>query len=360
MMHEREKSGSSIVPRKPTNKAGKPAAEPVEGREGAKGNAGRQSTRRTQGRGSVSQALDRVREAARLDGKLQFTALLHHVNVELLMESYRALKRGALDALHVAITRGKVSWILDADIAGFFDSLSHDWLMRFVERRTKDRRLLRLIGKWLKAGILEEGRVTHKREGTPQGAVISPLLANIYLHHVLDLWAHQWRQRHARGEVYIVRYADDFVAGFQYRDDAERFQAALTMRLKEFALMLHPDKTRLFEFGRFAASNRNKRGLGKPETFTFLGFTHICAKSRNGKFQVRRKTRRKRMKAKLKEIKEDLRSRRHAPIAEQGRWLAQVVGGYFAYHAVPTNAPALAAFRFDVKRLWLQSLRGRS
>jgi group II intron reverse transcriptase/maturase len=228
----------------------------------------------------------------------------------------------ALDALATGIEVRKVNWILDADIAGFFDSLSQERLVDFLKLRIGDRRLLRLIGKWLKAGILEEGLLTVPEQGTPQGSVISPLLSNVYLHYVLDLWAEEWRQRHARGDVIIVRYADDFVVGFQHRADAARFRADLEVRLEQQALSLHPDKTRLIEFGRYAAERRAERGLGKPETFDFLGFTHICAKSRKGKFQLRRKTRRKRMKAKLKEIKLDLQRRWHEPVAEQGRWLA--------------------------------------
>ena len=266
----------------------------------------------------------------------------------------------ALDALAVGITRTPVNWILDADIRSFFDAVSHEWLIRFVEHRIGDRRIVRLIRKWLKAGVMEEGEVTAGTVGTPQGAVISPLLANIYLHYALDLWARQWRHRHARGNLVVVRYADDLVAGFQYQADATRFLTDLRERLESFALSLHPDKTRLIEFGRFAAANRERRGLGKPETFNFLGFTHICGRTRNGRFCLRRKTRRDRLRAKLREVKETLRRRLHAAIDEQGAWLRQVVRGYFAYHAVPNNIQALAAFRGGIKWLWGRSLRRRS
>src|SRR5712692_5071371 len=269
-------------------------------------------------------------------------------------------QHNALDALAVGITRTRVNWILDADIRSFFDTVSHEWLIRFVEHRIGDRRMVRLIHKWLKAGVMEAGEVKPEMLGTPQGAVVSPLLANIYLHYVLDLWVRQWRHRHAQGNVIVVRYADDLVAGFEHQADAERFLAALRQRLESFALSLHPDKTRLIEFGRHAAANRERRGCGKPETFHFLGFTHICGRTRNGKFSLQRKTRRDRLRAKLREVKETLRRRLHAPINEQGTWLQQVVRGYFAYHAVPNNIQALAAFRRGIKWLWWRSLRRRS
>jgi len=265
----------------------------------------------------------------------------------------------ALDALAVGIESRRVNWILDADIAGFFDTVSHDWLIRFVEHRVGDRRVIRLIRKWLKAGVLEDGKVETAEVGTPQGAVISPLLANIYLHYVFDLWAERWRRREARGDVIIVRYADDIVVGFQHRHEAERFLDELTRRLAAFALQLHPDKTRLIEFGRHAAANRKKRGLGKPEPFDFLGFTHICGRSRKGGFVLRRQSRRDRLRAKLREIKENLRLNRHAPIEEQGSWLRHVMTGYFAYHAVPTNGPSLNLFRRAVAWMWRRALRRR-
>jgi RNA-directed DNA polymerase len=266
----------------------------------------------------------------------------------------------ALDALVVAIETRKVNWILDADIRSFFDTVSHDWLLRFLERRIGDRRILRLIRKWLKVGVLEDGVRTPAAMGTPQGAVISPTLANVYLHYVLDLWVQEWRRRHARGEVIIVRYADDTVMGFEHRTDAARFLADLEKRVAEHALALHPDKTRLIEFGRFAAANRKAHGLGKPETFDFLGFTHICGRTRTGRFQVRRRSRRDRMRAKLQAVKEELRRRMHASVAEQGQWLASVVRGYFQYHGVPNNGGALAAFRYHVIGLWRGVLRQRS
>jgi RNA-directed DNA polymerase len=266
----------------------------------------------------------------------------------------------ALDALCVGIDSRKVSWILDADIQSFFDTVNQEWLIRFMEHRIGDQRIIRLIRKWLKAGVLEDGVVTVSDRGTGQGAVISPLLANIYLHYVLDLWAVRWRQREATGDMVIVRYADDFIVGFQHENDAQRFLDEMRERLQKFALTLHPEKTRLIEFGRFAAERRQRRGLGKPETFNFLGFTFICGKTRQGKFQIKRKTRRDRMRAKLRMIKEELWRRMHQPIPDQGEWLGRVVRGYFNYHAVPTNGRALDVFRHHVTDLWRRTLRRRS
>jgi RNA-directed DNA polymerase len=450
-MHDREKSDPPIVAMKPTNESGRPPEEPVERRGGAEGNARRQSTLRTPSREGVTQALERVRKAARKEAKL--TALLHHVTADLLRLAYLSLKReaaagvdgvtwedygqdlearladlhgrvhrgayrpqpsrrvyipkpdgrqrplgiaaledkivqravaevldalyeedflgfsygfrpgrgqhDALDALAVGIESRKVSWVLDADIAGFFDAVSHEWLIRFVEHRVGDRRVVRLIRKWLRAGVLEDGRVETTEQGTPQGAVISPLLANIYLHYVFDLWAERWRRREATGGMIIVRYADDIVVGFQHGHEAERFLAALRERLAAFALTLHPDKTRLIEFGRDAARNRRERGLGKPETFDFLGFTHICGRSRAGRFQLRRRTRRDRLRAKLREIRDALWQHRHAPLDEQGSWLRQVVQGFYAYHAVPTNSVALGELRNTVLWHWRRAMRRR-
>jgi len=457
-MHDREKSHSAIVAAKPTNKADATsvadAAEPVEPRAGTKRNVGEQSTHRTQSRERVTQALDRVRQAARLRKEAKFTALFHHLSMDLFREAFFALKReaapgvdgltwwtyeadlernltdlhsrvqrgayralpsrrtyipkadgkqrplavaaledkivqkatvavlnciyeaeflglsygfrpkrgphDALDALVVGISTRRVNFIFDADVASFFDSVSKEWLVRFVEHRIGDKRIIRLIRKWLKAGVLEDGVVTVSEVGTGQGSVISPLLANIYMHYVFDLWANRWRRREAKGDVIIVRYADDFVVGFEYESDARRFWDALRARLEEFALSLHPDKTRLIEFGRHAADRRARAGLGKPETFKFLGFVFIYGKSHRGQFFVQRKTRRDRMQVKLKEIKKELRKRMHQPIPEQGRWLAQVVRGYFAYHAVPTNRASISAFRRYVIRLWHRTLRRRS
>ena len=266
----------------------------------------------------------------------------------------------ALDALCVGINSRKVNFTLDADIQSFFDTVSHDWLIRFVEHRIGDPRINRLIRKWLKAGVLEDGVVTDSDKGTGQGSVISPLLANIYLNYVIDLWAERWRRCEATGDMIIVRYADDIIVGFEHETDARRFLDAMRERLERFALSLHPDKTRLIEFGRYAADRRDRRGLGKPESFSFLGFTFICGKSRQGTFQLKRKTRRDRMRAKLRAIKHEMRRRMHQPIPFQGKWLQQIVSGYFNYHAVPTNSRALHAFRHSVAKIWQRSLRRRS
>src|SRR5438445_11982220 len=395
-MHDQEKSDSGIVAGKPTNKAGRSAAESVEPRPETEGNADQRSTLRTQGRERVTQALGRLRQAAKQRKKERFTALLHHVNPDSLRQAFLALKRDAapgvdgmtwreyeaeleprladlhgrihrgayrpqpsrrtyipkadgrqrplaiaaledkivqgatvmvlnaiyeenflgfsygfrpgrgphdaLDALVVGIAERKVNYILDADIRSFFDTVSQEWLVRFVEHRIGDKRIIRLIQKWLRAGVLEDGVVRVSDTGTGQGSVISPLLANVYLHYVLDLWAQRWRRREATGEIVIVRYADDLVVGFECETDARRFWDAMRDRLQEFSLSLHPKKTRLIEFGRHAANNRKQRGLGKPETFNFLGMSFICGKSRGGKFLLKRKTHRDRMQAKIKEV----------------------------------------------------------
>jgi group II intron reverse transcriptase/maturase len=266
----------------------------------------------------------------------------------------------ALNALCVGIERKKVNWILDADIRSFFDEISQEWLIRFLEHRIGDRRIIRLIQKWLKAGILENGTVSASDRGTGQGSVISPLLANIYLHYALDLWAARWRRRVATGDMIFVRYADDFIVGFQYERDARRFLDEMRVRLREFALSLHPEKTRLIQFGRFAEKDRKARGLGKPETFNFLGFTFICGKTRSGKFLLTRKTRRDRMRAKLRMIKAEMWRRMHQPIPKQGQWLHYVVRGYFNYHAVPTNFRSLVTFRTEVAKRWRRALSRRS
>ena len=419
MMHGREKSDPATVAMKPANKVVLAAAELVERRAGAGGNARQQSTRRTQTRAHVTHALDRVRQAAKLRKKERLTALLHHVSVDTRQTAFYALKRKAapgvdgmtwqeyetglelrLEALHDRIHRGayrpqpaRRTYIPKADgrqrplaIAPWKTRLSRGRRhgaepsrnsrfpgrnpgghtpspldrQQFVEHRVGDKRIVRLIRKWLKAGILEDGTVTVSDRGTGQGSVISPLLANIYLHYVLDLWAERWRRHEATGDMIIVRYADDVVVGFEREADANRFLEAIRTRFVEFALSLHPDKTRLMEFGRLAAARRRRRGLGKPETFTFLGFTFICGKSRGGKFLLKRKSRSDRVQAKLAEVKEELRHRRHQPIPEQGKWLAHVVTGFFNYHAVPTNFAALQAFRDHVRDLWRRSLRRRS
>ena len=453
-MNGRGKSDRPVVPVKRPNNPGRPGAEAVEGRGLPKGNAA-SDTRpgRSAGQG-VSTNLDRVRQLARRDKDVRFTALLHHVTVDRLREAYRAIRpdaapgvdgvtwrdygldleenlrdlharvhRGAyrarptrrvyipkpdgrqrplgvaaledkilqravvevlnaiyeedflgfsygfrpgrsphdaLDALAVGICRKKVSWVLDADIRDFFTSIDQSWLVKFLEHRIADKRVLRLIQKWLRAGVVEDGEWSETEQGTAQGASVSPLLANVYLHYVFDLWADQWRRRHARGEVIFVRFADDYVAGFQHRDDAERFLCDLRDRIAKFALELHPDKTRLIEFGRFAAERRAARGLRRPETFQFLGLTHICAEDKHGRFKLRRITVKKRMATKLKAVKTELRWRRHLPIPEQGVWLASVLRGHYNHYAVPDNGEALNAFRYRIVRHWRRALTRRS
>lgn len=267
----------------------------------------------------------------------------------------------ALDALYVGITSRKVNYILDLDIKSFFDKVEHDHMEKFVRHRIGDERIVRLILKWMKAGVMEDGQWRETEEGTPQGAVISPLLANLYLHYALDVWANAWRKKVAHGDMIVVRYADDAVLGFQYRDEAEKFLADLQERVRKFGLELHPDKTRLIEFGRYAAERRAKRGEKKPETFNFLGFTHICGKNhKTGYFMVLRKTMGKRMAAKLKEIRQKLRVRMHDSTKNIAKWLKSVVQGYFNYHAVPRNEDRMKAFRHEVSRMWMWQLRRRS
>lgn len=269
-------------------------------------------------------------------------------------------QHNALDAVVVGIERRKVNWVFDMDIRGFFDAIDHEWLVRFVEHRIADKRVIRHIKKWLHVGVLDGDEWYRQAEGTPQGGSVSPLLANIYLHYVFDLWAHRWRKKQARGDVIIVRYADDCIVGFQHRHDAEQFQEELRQRLDEFGLELHPDKTRLLEFGRFAAPNRDKRGEGKPGTFDFLGFTHMCGKTRKGKFVVKRKTMRKRLRRKRREVKSELRRRLHHRVAEVGRWLASVLRGHYRYYGVPFNYASLHTTRWQVVKLWYRALRRRS
>ena len=267
----------------------------------------------------------------------------------------------ALDALWVGLKRRRVNWVLDLDVRGFFDNVSHEWLVKFVEHRVVDRRILRLIQKWLKAGVSEEGEWTETTVGTPQGAVVSPLLANIYLHYVFDLWVNQWRRRTAQGDVIVVRYADDAVLGFERREEAEAFLEQLRERMRKFGLELHPEKTRLIEFGRFAEEDRRRRGEGKPETFDFLGFTHSCGKTRKGNwFTIRRQTAKKRLRSKLQAVKQELGKRWHRRVVANGKWLRSVVQGYFNYHAIPGNFVALGTFRREVARMWLGALRRRS
>jgi RNA-directed DNA polymerase len=454
-MHADGKSDDSVVPEKVLNKASKDVAEGLEGSGSIKENIGKSSMSLTQGREIVSHGLAGVREAAKKDKRVRFTALLHHVTERLLVDSFYALKKeaapgvdrvrwgeyeqgledrikdlhervhrgsyraqpsrrvyllkpdgrqrplgiaaledkivqqavvtvlnqiyeedfvgfsygfrpgqgahDALDALTVAIERRKVNWILDADIRGFFDNIDQERLMELVSLRIADPRILRLMRKWLKAGVSEEGEWSETKVGTPQGAVISPLLANIYLHYALDKWVIQWRRKNARGEVIIVRYADDFVMGFQDRAEAEQFLEQLRERLKAYGLELHSDKTRLIEFGRYAGPQRKRDGKGKPETFNFLGFTHIGGKRwKTGTFTVKRRTIGKRMTAKLKAISAELHQRMHEPIAEVGKWLTTVIRGYYNYHAVPGNLPRMGTFRQEVGRRWRRALERRS
>jgi group II intron reverse transcriptase/maturase len=270
-------------------------------------------------------------------------------------------QHNALDALYTGLLTKKVSWVLDVDIRGFFDTIDHEWLVKFLEHRIADRRVVRLIQKWLNAGVLEDGKRMRVDEGTPQGGSASPLLANIYLHYAFDLWIQAWRRKRARGDVIVVRFADDIVLGFQYESDAVRLLSELTERFRKFRLELHPEKTRLLEFGPYAAENRKKRGQGKPETFNFLGFTHICGRKRsNGRFTVLRQTIRKRLQAKLGEVKADLKRRMHDPIPVVGKWPGSVVTGHVRYYGVPTNGQALDTFRFQVGRLWHRTLSRRS
>jgi len=266
----------------------------------------------------------------------------------------------ALDALTVGLMTKKVNWVLDADIRGFFDTLDHGWLVKFVEHRIRDRRIVRLIQKWLRAGVLEEGERIQREVGTVQGGSISPLLANIYLHYVFDLWVRQWRKKQAQGEVIVVRYSDDFIVGFQHRHEAKRFLADLHERLGKFGLELHLGKTRILEFGRFARENRNRHGEGKSETFNFLGFTHVCSETQKGMFTVLRKTMQKRLQAKLKAVYTHLRRSMHHPVPEQGKYLRSVILGHMRYYGVPGNRPSIAVFRKGVCWLWRKVLKGRS
>jgi group II intron reverse transcriptase/maturase len=410
MTHGSGKSDRPIVPEKLPNKA-----EAVEGRGLAKGNPQEQNSSRTQSRIGLTHALERIRRAAKKDKKMQFTNLWHPVyDVNRLREAYYGLnprsapgidgrmrpigiptledkilqrattevlnavyevefkgysygfrpgrnQHKALDALYIALMKKRVNWVLDADIQAFFDTIDHEWLLKFIGHRIGDGRLLRQIARWLKAGVMEEGKLTRSEEGTPQGGSISPLLSNIYLHYVLDLWVEQWRKRQAHGDVIIVRYADDFVMGYQHKAEATQFLTELRGRFIKFNLSLHPEKTRLIEFGRPAAVERKRRGEGKPETFGFLGFTPICDVTRaRGKYIVLRQTIRKRMGAKLREIKEELLDRLNDPIPRTGKWLRAVVGGYYRYHAVPRNLPAMLSFYRRVCQLWQAALNRRS
>ena len=266
----------------------------------------------------------------------------------------------ALDAIYVGVRGKQVNWVLDVDIRGYFDTINHEWLIKFIEHRVKDKRVIRHVEKWLKAGVLEEGKRTQTEEGTPQGGNISPLLANVYLHYVFDLWANHWRKTRAHGDVIIVRYADDFVVGFQHQSEAVQFLKELQERFREFNLELNAEKTRLIEFGRHAARNRKAGGKGKPETFDFLGFTHVCGRTRKGGFAMVRHTTQKRQQAKLRELKAEMRRRLHAPVPETGKWLRSVLLGYYRYYAVPGNLRKLSAFQYHIYQMWYRALRRRS
>jgi RNA-directed DNA polymerase len=453
-MHVSEESDSGIVPMNHSNKDCTWSAESEEGRLLIKENTHQPHTHPTQSGACVSQGLASVRRIAKENKKTRFTALLHHMTVERLRESFYALKRRAaagvdgvtwqeyvqgvedrlvdlhrrvhrgayraqpsrrvyiekadgrqrplgiavledkivqyatvtilnhiyeedflglsygyrpgrsqhqaLDALSYALKYKKVNYVVDADIRGFFDNLDKSWMVRFIEHRVADSRILHLIQKWLTAGVMEKGEWLDPVTGTPQGSVASPLLANVYLHYVFDLWMHQWREKHAHGEVIAVRYADDIVLGFQHRAEAERFLNDLRERMAKFGLELHPEKTRLIEFGRFAEENRARRGEGKPETFDFLGFTHVSGKDRRGRYKVRRITIAKRMRAKLREIKQQLRSRMHDRVSQTGKWLRAVVQGHYNYYAIPSNQKRLGAFRERVLAMWWRTIKRRS
>lgn len=269
-------------------------------------------------------------------------------------------QHNALDALYAAIMTRKVNWVLDADIRDFFTSVRSEWLIKFIEHRIADKRVVRLVQRWLKAGVFEDGKIESSEDGVPQGASASPALANVYLHYAYDLWVQWWRKRRARGEVTVVRFADDTIVGFQYESDAEQFLKDLKERLLKFGLELHPEKTRLIQFGRYAILNRKERGKGKPETFSFLGFTHSCATTKEGKFTVVRRTTKKRLRAKVEEVKLELRRRMHAPIKLTGQWLQSVLLGHFRYYGVSSNSQAMAQIRHQIIRAWRHVLRRRS
>jgi RNA-directed DNA polymerase len=265
----------------------------------------------------------------------------------------------ALDALAVAIGR-KVDWVLDADVRAFYDTIDHAWMQKFIEHKIADTRMVRLLMKWLHAGVMEDGELRAVKEGTPQGGIISPLLANIYLHYVLDLWVSAWRKEHARGEVYVVRYADDFVMGFQREQDARAMHKALAGRLAKFGLELHPDKTRVLRFGRFAHRDARLDGRTRPETVEFLGFTHIIALGPDASTRLVRRTSRKKRNAKLASLRRQMRERRHDPPREQYAWLSSVLRGHYGYYGVPGNFAALASFHYQVRVHWHNGLQRRS